>query len=333
MKMKRVVRTVALTALFIVAFSSMAFAATTLKIANYFPADHPANVVLNDIFKANVESKSNGSLKVQIFPNNQLGAEQEFVEGVQLGTIEMALTGNLWENTVDLFKLLQLPYMFNSYEHADAVFNGPIGEEIYKSLEPLGVKILGAFPRGFRVISNNKKPINSFEDCKGIKMRVWQGEVIIKLMQGFGFSTVVMPMSEVFTALQQGVVHGQDNPLMTSYYSGWYDVQKYVAMINHIFGFQYFVINQKVWDKLTAEEQTIVYDATMASIAEIDKRTREEDELVLQKTIDKGLEVTYPDLKPFIESTEPIIADYIKSCPEAAPFVEQIREIGKKFEK
>ncbi|MDD4586472.1 MAG: TRAP transporter substrate-binding protein DctP, partial [Aminobacterium colombiense] len=116
--MKRVVRTVALTALFIVAFSSMAFAATTLKIANYFPADHPANVVLNDIFKANVESKSNGSLKVQIFPNNQLGAEQEFVEGVQLGTIEMALTGNLWENTVDLFKLLQLPYMFNSYEHA-----------------------------------------------------------------------------------------------------------------------------------------------------------------------------------------------------------------------
>ncbi|NLK30345.1 MAG: TRAP transporter substrate-binding protein, partial [Aminobacterium colombiense] len=151
--------------------------------------------------------------------------------------------------------------------------------------------------------------------------------------QGFGFSTVVMPMSEVFTALQQGVVHGQDNPLMTSYYSGWYDVQKYVAMTNHIFGFQYFVINQKVWDKLTAEEQTIVYDATMASIAEIDKRTREEDELVLQKTIDKGLEVTYPDLKPFIESTEPIIADYIKSCPEAAPFVEQIREIGKKFEK
>jgi tripartite ATP-independent transporter DctP family solute receptor len=332
-KMMKFVRTMILTALVMVMCSSMAFAATTLKIANYFAVDHPANKVLAEVFKPMVEAKTNGSLQVQVFPNNQLGAEQEFVEGVQLGTIEMALTGNLWENTVDLFKLLQLPYMFNSYEHADAVFNGPIGEKIYESLKPLGVKILGAFPRGFRVISNNKKPINSIEDCKGIKIRVWQGEVIIKLMQGFGFSTVVMPMSEVFTALQQGVVHGQDNPLMTSYYAGWYDVQKYVAMTNHIFGFQYFVINQKVWDKLSAEEQAAVNEATKASIAEITKLTKAEEKDVLQKTIDKGLEVTYPDLKPFVESAQPIIDSYVKSCPEAAPFIEQIREVGKQFEK
>jgi len=330
---KRFMRIAMLATILTVAFSGFALAATTLKIANYFPVDHPANQVLNDVFKAQIESKSNGSLKVQIFPNSQLGAEQEFVEGVQLGTIEMALTGNLWENTVDLFKLLQLPYMFNSYEHADAVFNGPIGEKIYESLKPLGVKILGAFPRGFRVVSNNKQPINSIKDCKGIKMRVWQGEVIIKLMQGFGFSTVVMPMSEVFTALQQGVVHGQDNPLMTSYFSGWYDVQKYVAMTNHIFGFQYFVVNQKVWDKLSVEEQSIVMDATKASIAEITRLTKEQEKDVLQKTIDKGLEVTYPDLKPFVESAQPIIANYIKSCPEAEPFVNEIREIGKQFEK
>jgi len=317
----------------LVSFVGSASAAKVIKIANYFPAENFANKVLYETFKPMVEKETNGELEIQVYPNSQLGAEQEFVEGVQLGTIEMAMTGNLWENTVDIFKLLQLPYLVNSYEHADEVFNGPIGQKVYKHLEPLGVKILGAFPRGFRVISNNKKPINSMDDCKGIKMRVWQGEVIIKLMQGFGFSTVVMPMSEVFTALQQGVVEGQDNPLETSYYSGWYDVQKYVAITNHIFGFQYFVVNQKFWDGLTDSQKEAINKAVAVSIKEITEATKKGDAELIRLTEEKGLKVTYPDLAPFRQAAVPIIEEFLKKTPDAEPIYREIVEAGKKFEK
>ena len=317
----------------LVSFVGSASAAKVIKIANYFPAENFANKVLYETFKPMVEKETNGELEIQVYPNSQLGAEQEFVEGVQLGTIEMAMTGNLWENTVDIFKLLQLPYLVNSYEHADEVFNGPIGQKVYKHLDPLGVKILGAFPRGFRVISNNKKPINSMDDCKGVKMRVWQGEVIIKLMQGFGFSTVVMPMSEVFTALQQGVVEGQDNPLETSYYSGWYDVQKYVAITNHIFGFQYFVVNQKFWDGLTDSQKAAINKAVSVSIKEITEATKKGDAELVRLTEEKGLKVTYPDLAPFRQAAVPIIEEFLKKTPDAEPIYREIVEAGKKYEK
>ena len=329
--MKSRFSTVFLAFVILMAFVGTASAAKVIKIANYFPAENFANKVLYETFKPMVEKETKGELEIQVYPNSQLGAEQEFVEGVQLGTIEMAMTGNLWENTVDIFKLLQLPYLVKNYEHADEVFNGPIGQEVYKHLDPLGVKILGAFPRGFRVISNNKKPINSMDDCKGIKMRVWQGEVIIKLMQGFGFSTVVMPMSEVFTALQQGVVEGQDNPLETSYYSGWYDVQKYVALTNHIFGFQYFVVNQKFWDTLTESQQAAINKAVEISIKEITEDTKKGDEELVRLTEEKGLEVTRPDLTPFRKAAEPINEEFLKQNPEAEPIYRKIVEAGEKY--
>ena len=122
--------------------------ARTLKIANYYAVDHPVNQALNTKFKPMVGAET--KIQVQIYPNNQLGAEQEFIEGVQLGTIEMAMTGNMWENTVPQFRIMQLPYMFVNFAHADAVLNGPVGENIYKYLKPLGVKVLASFPNGFR---------------------------------------------------------------------------------------------------------------------------------------------------------------------------------------
>ena len=274
-----------------------------------------------------VEKGTNGNVKVQIYPNNQLGAEIEYCEGVMLGTIEMAMSGNMWEQYVSIFKVNQLPYMFVNYDHANAVLNGPIGAEINKSLEAKGVKVLASFPNGFRVISNNKRAINSIEDARGIKLRVFEGEVIIKEIKALGFSPVVMPISEVFTAIQQGVVDGQDNPLATSYYSGFYEIQKHVAITNHMYSPGYIVINKKTWDRLSTAEQKLVQKAADETAADILTAVRSQDDEIIKDITSKGVKVTHPNLKPFIERVQPIIDEYIKEYP----IIKRIQELGEKY--
>ncbi|SHJ54938.1 tripartite ATP-independent transporter solute receptor, DctP family [Anaerobranca californiensis DSM 14826] len=303
----------------------------TLKIAHYYAVDHPVNRYFEEVFKQKVESETNGSVKVQIYPNSQLGDEQEFVEGVQLGTVEMALTGNLWENTVPEFRIMQMPFMFVNYDHANAVLNGPIGQKIYEYLEPLNVKVLASFPNGFRVISNNRRPINSIDDIPGIKMRVFQGETIIKLMNILGFETIVLPISELFTSLQQGVVDGQDNPLATSFYNGYYEVQKYVAITNHMYSPGYIVINNNVWNKLTKEQQKIIENAAKETAFKIKEAVKNQEEQIIQKIEEQGIVVTYPDLLPFIEKVSPLIDEYINSHPHTESIIKEIKELANEY--
>ncbi|MCG8512515.1 MAG: TRAP transporter substrate-binding protein [Halanaerobiales bacterium] len=305
--------------------------ATTLKVANYYAVDHPVNQALREEFKTIVEKETAGKIKVQIFPNNQLGDEQEFIEGVQLGTIEMAMTGNMWENTIPVFKIIQLPYVFKGYQHANAVLNGPIGAEIYQKLAPLNVKVLGSFPNGFRTISNNKRAINSLADTKGVKLRVYQGETIINLMKALGFDVVVMNMSEIFTALQQGVVDGQDNSLVTTYYAGWYDVQKHVAITNHIYGPGYLVVNSDLWQGFSVQEKEIINRAATTTMEKIMSSVIEQEADVLAKIKAKGLEVTHPDLSFFKTAAQPIMDQYLKEYPQYQDIVNQIEELSQEF--
>lgn len=303
----------------------------TIKIANYYAPDHPVNTILNEKFKPDVESQTNGKIKVEIYPNNQLGDEQEFVEGVQLGTVEMAMTGNMWENTVPQFRLMQMPYMFVNYEHANEVLNGSLGQDIYKYIEPLNVKVLASFPNGFRVVSNNKQAIESINDTNGIKLRVFQGKTIIDEMQALGFNTVVMAFSEIFTALQQGVVDGQDNPLATAYYAGWYDVQKYVAITNHMYSPGYIVVNNDIWSKLSQEEQDIITKVSQDTANEIMNAVKKQQEDIIEDIKSNGVVVTYPELGPFIEKVEPIVDEYVSEYPELKDIVQKIQESGKKY--
>lgn len=303
----------------------------TLKIAHYYAAEHPVNQALLDVFKAKVEKETNGEVKVEVYPNNQLGNEQEYIEGIQLGTVEMGATGNMWENTIPQFRLMQMPYMFVNYKHADAVLNGPIGEKIYKYLEKLNVKVLASFPNGFRVVSNNKKAINSIDDTKGIKLRVFEGKTIIAEMKALGFSTVVMPLSEVFTALQQNVVDGQDNPLSTSYYAGMYDVQKYVAITNHMYSPGYIVINNDVYNKLSDNAKKVIKEAAHETTSAILTAVEKQQDDIIKDITAKGVEVTNPDLKPFKQKVEPIIGEYLKEQPELKDVVDEINKLGEEY--
>ncbi|MCK8816719.1 TRAP transporter substrate-binding protein [Natroniella sulfidigena] len=298
----------------------------TLRIANYYATDHPVNQNLEETFKTMVEEETEGRVEVEIYPNNQLGSEQEFIEGVQMGSVEMAMTGNMWENTIPEFRIMQMPYMFVDYDHADEVLNGPIGAEVYEYLEDLDVKVLNSFPNGFRVISNNERAIESVEDAEGIDLRVFEGETIIDMMDRLGFDTTVMAMDEVFTSLQQGVIDGQDNPLATSYDAGWYEVQDHVAITNHMYSPGYIVINKGIWNGLAEEDQEVVQRAAELAGEQIRDDVMANDEEIIEEITEDGVEVTYPELEPFMEKVQPIIGEFIEEYPHTEDIINEIQE-------
>jgi len=334
-------KTVAILVLSIVALAvipSMLFATgstekatTTLKVANYFAADHPLNKNLEEVFKKTVEAETD--MVVEIYPANQLGAEPEFTEGVMIGNIEMAVTGNMWEMYNEEISLVQLPYIFTSMDHAYDTMNGELGKKIYEELfRPIGIDVLGFFSQGGRVLSNNVRPINSPADTSGITMRTWQGTTIIEIMERFGFDVTVMSMDELFTALQQGVVDAQDNPISATYYQGWFEVLDYVSVTNHIISPNYFVINAKVFDGLSESDREVVARAAAATTEKTQKDLLGDEQRIVDLIQDEmGVEVLYPDVTPFMEKVLPMIDAFKDKFPEVRDLIEEIQESGKSY--
>lgn len=338
MKLNKNLMVLLLCALVIVVIPSAVFAGgqsedgvTTLKIANYFASDHPLNENLNNIFKKIVEEETD--LVVEIYPSNQLGSEPEFTEGVMIGNLEMAVTGNMWEMYNEEISFVQLPYIFSSMDHAYDTMNGELGKKVYdKMFKPLGIEVLGFFSQGGRALSNNVRPINTPADTKGITMRTWQGTTIIEIMERFGFDVTVMSMDELFTALQQGVVDAQDNPVSATYHQGWFEVLDFVSMTNHIISPNYFLINAKVMNSLTDSQQEVIRRAAALTTEKTHNDILGDEQRIIDLIQDElGVEVVYPDVKPFMEKVLPMIEAFKEKFPEVKGLIEEIQETGKDY--
>lgn len=337
MKTKKVVAILVLSILTITMIPSLVFAAgrteqaTTLKVANYFASDHPLNKNLEEVFKKTVEAETN--LVVEIYPANQLGAEPEFTEGVMIGNIEMAVTGNMWEMYNEEISFVQLPYIFSSMDHAYDTMNGELGKLVYKELfRPIGIEVLGFFSQGGRALSNNVRPINTPADTRGITMRTWQGTTIIEIMERLGFNVTVMSMDELFTALQQGVVDAQDNPISATYHQGWFEVLDYVSVTNHIISPNYFVINAKLFDGLSDSDQEVIARAAAMTTEKTHQDILNDEQRIVDLIQDQmGVQVVYPDVVPFMEKVLPMIDDFKNKFPDVRNLIEEIQESGKSY--
>ncbi|MCF6411340.1 TRAP transporter substrate-binding protein [Pseudalkalibacillus salsuginis] len=301
----------------------------TLKVANYFASEHPQNVALREKFKPLVEEGSEGTLKVEIYDNSQLGAEQEFYDGVRNGTIEMGIPGMIMQSSIEKLGVTEWPFLFKDYEHAKNVLNGPIGDELLEDLEEKhGVHPLAWSANGFRMFSSNKE-LASVEDFKDLRLRMPNIEHYIDLGKALGATVSPMPISEVFTALEQNVVDGQDNPIATLRASGWYEVQDYVLESRHMFSPNLYIINSKVWEGLSEDQQKVVQEAAQKSADyefELMQKSYEEDKKFLE---DKGIEFITPSKefqKEMEEATEPLYESYYEKFPWAEDIVERIKE-------
>ncbi|ARA99541.1 MULTISPECIES: TRAP transporter substrate-binding protein [Geobacillus] len=306
--------------------------AKVIKVANYFAENHPQNVALREKFKKIVEEKSRGSLKVEIYPNSALGAEQEFYNGVRNGTIEMGIPGLIMQNDIAKMGVPEWPFLFKDFEHVKNVLNGPIGEEITAELETKhGVVPLAWSANGFRMFSSNRT-IDSIKDFKGLRLRMPNIPNYITIGKLLGANVTPLPISEVFTALEQKVVDGQDNPIATLRASGWYEVQTDVLESKHMFSPNVYVVNKKFWDSLTDEQRKIIQEAAKEAADyefELMEKSYEEDKKFLQE---HGIKFTTPDdkfVKQMEEAVQPLYDELFKKYDWAEDLYKRIKAEAK----
>lgn len=234
-----------------------------IKFAHNGPSipEHPMNVAANK-FKETVEKNSNGKLKVEIYPAGQLGDARTIVEGVQMGTIEMGDVENgPMGRFVPAAMLWDLPYLFKDLDMAHKVLDGPVGQKIANMYLDKGIRLLAYNDGGFRYFTNSKNPIATPNDLKGLKIRVMESEVMIATINAFGASAVPMAFGEVYTALQQKTVDGQENPLDLIDSQKFYEVQKYLSLSEHFYYPRQYIISEKLYQGLSPELQKVLTDA------------------------------------------------------------------------
>lgn len=264
----------------------------------------PGSVRVRSIeyFKQLVEAKTRGRVRVDIYPSAQLGSARETLEGIRLGTIQMDV-GDLASLYVPKFAVTNLPFLFRDRSHAWSVLDGPIGQELVSDLPKFGIHAFsnGFWENGYRHITNNKRPINSPDDLKGLKQRVVEDRVYVETMRAFGALVTPVPFGELFTALQTGVVDGQDNPLSTIYDQRFFEVQKYLALTGHIYSVVCVWASEKWWQTLPADIQ----EAITWAVGEATKFNRElavkadEEYLAKIKAERPDIVITRPDPEPF----------------------------------
>ncbi len=248
---------------------------------------------------------SDGKIQIEVFPAAQLGEEVSTMEQLKQGAIDVVLTG-VSDSFVPATGVFILPFLFEDGAAADAVLNGPIGQEVYSGFSKHNMKVLSVWENGFRQITNNIRPINKVEDIEGLKIRTPQSPVWMSTMKALGGSPTPMPFAEVATAVVQGLVDGQENAILHIKANKTYEIQKHIAVVNYMYGPAPLLINLDLFNGLSKENQDILLQA--AEVANKHMRAvaadREQDALEFFKS--EGLTVTYPDLSGFRARVQPL---------------------------
>ncbi|MDB5915549.1 MAG: yiaO5 [Ramlibacter sp.] len=237
----------------------------TIKFANQNVKGHPI-VMGMEKFAELVDKNSGGKLKVQVFPGGALGSDQANVSALQGGTLEMAaMNSGIFASLVKDFAIYDFPFLFGNPKEADAVVDGPFGKALHAKLEEKGLIGLTYYELGFRELTNSKRPVHKVEDIAGLKLRVIPNPINIDWVKALGANPTPLPFPELYAALEQGAVDGQENPVATIKGAKLNEVQKYMTLTNHQYNPQSVVISKKFWDTLSAAEKKVLQDAASES--------------------------------------------------------------------
>lgn len=267
-----------------------------------------------DVLAAEVEKRTNGRIIIKNFYSGSLGGERESIESVQLGTQELAgtSTGPI-PNFVPAVRILDIPFLFRDKAHARAVLDGPIGDALLKEFDSKGFKALAWSENGVRHMTNSKRPVNTPDDLKGLKMRTMENPVHVAAYKGFGIITTPMAFPEVFTALQQGVVDGQENPLSVIMAAKFEQVQKYMTLTGHVYSPAIYLMNKAAFDKLSPADKQAFLDAAKIASAAQRARVDQDDAQGVAYLRSKGMTVNENvDKAAFVAKLAPVFAQFEK---------------------
>ncbi len=308
------------------ASSGLALAQSTMRISISVAQNSHQGVAI-DVFAREVEKRTAGRYKIQAFYSGALGGERESIESVQLGTQELTFTSTgPVPNFVPDARIMDIPFLFRDKAHARAVLDGAIGQEMLVKFEPKGFKALAWGENGVRHMTNSKRSVNSPDDLKGLKMRTMENPVHIAAYKGFGIVPTPMAFPEVFTALQQGTVDGQENPLSVIMAAKFDQVQKHLSLTGHVYSPAIFLMSKGAFDKLSAADKTAFLEAAKEGAKAGRARVDEDDSKGVAELRSKGMTVVENlDKAKFVAQLAPVNAEFEKQFGKAN--IDRIRNV------
>lgn len=303
----------------------------TLRFAFQNVLEHPQGQGAKR-FAELVEQRSGGKIKVRLFGGGQLGGDLQTVSALQGGTLDLSvLNAGLMVGQIKEFGLFDLPFLFESGKQADAVVDGPFGQRLAATLPAKGLVGLGYWELGFRNVTNSRRPINKLEDIAGLKIRVVQSPLYIDLFNTLGANAVPLPFPEVYTALEQKTVDGQENPVSVVVSNKFSEVQKHLTLTQHTYNPQIVVVSKRTWDRLDPEERTLIEGA--AAEAKVYQRqvNRDSEAKAMQDIKAAGVQVV--ELSPaemarLREKAQPVVRKFSDGVSEAS-----VKELHAELEK
>lgn len=285
-----------------------AMAVTNIKLAVVTKPGSAQNIAAEK-FKGLVEQRANGDIKVQIFHSASLGNETEILQQVQMNSVQMAIvTGGPFDTFDPMARVVNYPFLFKNYEQVDQVLDGSLGAELLKSLESSGFKGLAFSENGFRNLTNNKRPVKSADDLRGLKIRVMASAIHKAIWQSLGANPTPMPWP-IYTELEQGVIDGQENPLWVMEVYKFYEIQKYMTLTRHVYSYHIDVASLNWWNTLDAKTQGMIQKAMYEAAVFQRKENRSKNAARLKFLKEKGMQV---EENPDIESLRAKVADIQK---------------------
>ena len=287
----------------------------TLRFAFQNAQEHPQGQGAKK-FADVLAAKSGGKISVKLFPSGQLGGDLQTVSALQGGSIDLTvLNAGLLVGQAKEFGLFDLPFLFSSGKEADAVVDGPFGKRLSDLVAEKGLVGLGYWELGFRNLTNSRRPVAKLEDIAGLKIRVVQSPIYIELFNTLGANAVPMPFPELYTALEQKTVDGQENPVNTILSSKFAEVQKYLTFTRHTYNPQIVLIAKKTWDKLDADEKKLIEEAAVEARAFQRQLSRDSEAKATEALKTAGMTLTE------------------LSADEVAKIREKVKPVAEKFTK
>jgi len=280
-------------------------------------------------FAKRANARLGGKAKVVVFGSSQLGGDKELLQKLKLGTVDIALPSTVMSSEADLFGVFEMPYLVKDRAHMRRIESEVFWKSLAPAAEAKGLKVIAVWENGYRHITNSKRPINTPADLQGIKLRVPEGKWRVKMFQAYGANPSPMKFSEVFTALQTGVMDGQENPFTQIYSAKFQEVQKYLSLTGHVYTPAYATVGAKKWASLPADVRgTLEAVAKETQSFVYDKAARDDEEL-LGKIKAAGVQVNTPNKDAFIAASKPVYEDFAKEVKGAKEVIDRAIALGK----
>jgi len=273
-------------------------------------------------FKELLEARFPGRVEVRIFGSAQLGEDKEMLEGLRLGTLEMHVPSSVLHSVEPLFGLFDLPFLIEDRGQVERIAEGPLGEKLKEALADDDLVLLGLWENGFRMITNNVRPVTTPEDLRGIRLRTPKDPERMKMFAAFGASPTSMSFGEVFSALKQGVIDGQENPLSQIVPGRFYEVQRYLSLSKHVYSPAYPVMSRAYFEGLDEHLRLAILESA-SEVGRFHRELGEREDERFRKLLEERMEVTEIDRAAFAAAAEPLYREFEEKF--GAEMVETVR--------